>query len=128
MTKSHTGNVLITLIIFMLVASLVVASAVAIIITNSGAASKSEQGQMAYQAAEGGLEEAILQILRDPNYSGSVSNVAIGLSHYSYTVDTNNPKNIDVYGNYHHFRRHLHTTTSYNQGQLLINSWQDTFN
>jgi len=112
----------------MLISSIVVSSAVAIIITNSTAASKVEQGQMAYEAAESGLEEAIIQLLRNPDFSGTVSHVSTGLSEFSYTIGPIYPKTIDSYGSYHQFTRHLNTTATYNlQGSLIIGRWQEIY-
>ncbi|SRR5258706_9951627 len=125
--QNQNGNILITLLIFMLVATIVISASVALIITNSTSVSKIEQGQMAYQAAESGLEEAVIQLLRNPSYSGTVNNVPSGLSQFSYTVGTGNPQTIDAYGSYHGFSRHLSTTATYNQDKLVVSSWQENF-
>ncbi len=111
----------------MLISTIVISAAVAMIITNTGAISGIEQGQMAYQAAESGVEEAVIQLLRNPNFSGTVSNISTGLSKFTYTVSVSSPKTIDSYGSYLGFKRHIYVTTSYNSGQLVVNPWQESF-
>ena len=72
MTFNQKGQALITLLVFTIVAITITSAAVIIIFTNSIGTSKLEQGTNAYYVAESGAENALLRLLRDPNYSGEI--------------------------------------------------------
>src|SRR5579871_1445652 len=68
--NSEQGQSLITLL-FLMVISLIIFSAVIIIaFTNNLSASTAQQGDLAYVIAENGIENALLQLLRNPSYTG----------------------------------------------------------
>ena len=48
----------------------VTSAAIIVLASNSIAASKQEEGTTAYYAAESGAENAMLELLRNPNYTG----------------------------------------------------------
>lgn len=125
--KNKKGNMLITVIILMFIATLVVTAAVFTILSSSSSISKVEQGQMAYQAAESGMDEAILQLLRNPNYTGSENNIPTGQATFSLTVSGGATKTIDSWGKFGDFTRHIQTSASYNIGALTVNPWQEVF-
>ena len=111
----------------MFIATLVITAAVVTILSSSTSTSKVEQGQMAYQAAEGGMDEAVIQLLRNPNYVGTETNIPTGQSTFSLTVSGGATKTIDSWGKYGVFQRHIQTTASYNVGALSVNPWQEVF-
>ena len=125
--KNRQGNILITVIIFMFIATLVITAAVVTILSSSTSVSKVEQGQMAYQAAESGMDEAVIQLLRNPGYTGSQTNIPTGQSTFNLTVSGGATKTIDSWGKYGAFIRHIQTTASYNVGALSVNPWQEVF-
>lgn len=122
---NEQGSVLLTLIIFMLIASIVLAAAVTVILSSSSSTTKVEVGQMAYQAAESGIEEATLQLLRNPNFAGSQTNIPIGAASFDITVSSSWPKTIDSYGRFAGSVRHIRTTALYNVGVLTVNPWRE---
>ena len=128
--KRKSGNILITVIIFMFIATLVITGAVITILSSSSSVSKVEQGQMAYQAAEGGMDEAVIQLLRNPNYGNppvTETNIPTGQATFTLTVSGGATKTIDSYGKFGAFTRHIQTTASYNVGTLSVNPWQEVF-
>lgn len=64
------GQALITLLFFMAIGITVATAAAVVSIVNAGATSTFQQGEEARIAAESGVENAIMRLLRDPNYSG----------------------------------------------------------
>ncbi len=125
--KNCKGNILLTVVVMMFVAILVITAAVTVLISSSASTSKVEQSQMAYQAAEGGIDEGILQLLRNPNYSGSENNIPSGQATFNLTVSSGATKTIDAYGTFGSFSRHIQATATYNVGTLTVNPWQEIF-
>lgn len=64
------GQALITLLFFMAIGITVATAAVMVSLVNAGTTSTFQQGEEAHSAAEAGVENAIMRLLRDPNYSG----------------------------------------------------------
>ena len=120
------GQALVTLLVFTIVAITITSAAVVIILTNSIGTSKLEQGTNAYYSAESGAENALLRLLRDPNYTGetlpvddatvliSVSNVG---STYTVTSDA-------TLGN---FLRSIEVTATVVNNILTVDSWKEVF-
>ncbi|MBI3341885.1 hypothetical protein HY024_02075, partial [Candidatus Curtissbacteria bacterium] len=101
------GSIMLIVIIFMLVASIVIAAAITMLLSTSTSTTKVEDGQMAYQSAESGGEEAVLQLLRDPSFQGTETNIPAGQANFDITVSASWPKQIDSYGKFGVFTRHL---------------------
>lgn len=68
--KNESGQTLVALLFFVMVGMIVTTAAVIILSTNSQAAQKLSQGEVARQMAETGAENALLQLLRNKNYMG----------------------------------------------------------
>lgn len=68
--KSQKGQTLVALLFFIMVGIIVTVAAALILSTNSLAAQKLTQGEVARQLAETGAENALLQLLRDRTYTG----------------------------------------------------------
>ncbi|MBI1863460.1 hypothetical protein HYS00_05080, partial [Candidatus Microgenomates bacterium] len=76
MKTNERGQALIVLICFTLIATTIIASTVLISVATNAASGKSQEGSVAYDVAESGVENALLRLLRDPSYTGET--VAIG--------------------------------------------------
>jgi len=72
---NQRGNVLITLLIFMVVAITVITGAVTMSVINVRGISEMEQSTLAYKLAEAGMENALINLLRNPNYTGETFNI-----------------------------------------------------
>ena len=66
------------MLFFTLIGITVITSAVFIIITNSKGSSKLQQSTVAYEIAQSGAENAMLQLLRNPAYLGEVMTIGDG--------------------------------------------------
>lgn len=68
--ENENGQTLVALLFFVMVGMIVTTAAIMIMSTNSLAAQKLSQGEVARQIAETGAENALLQLLRDKTYAG----------------------------------------------------------
>jgi hypothetical protein len=78
MKKIQKGQSLIMMLFFTLIGITVISSAVFIIITNSKGSAKLQQSVVAYEIAQSGAENAMLQLLRNPAYLGEVMTIGDG--------------------------------------------------
>lgn len=124
------GQAMITLVFFVLIAMTISASAVMVMISNSIATSKFEQGNLTYYIAEAGVENAILRLLRNPSYCGEV--LPVGTGNATITVVDGSggctgvsPFTITVVGAEGNFSRTIQLQATYGTGGLVITSWEE---
>lgn len=124
------GQALVTLLIFVLIAVIITSGAIALVIINSMANTKFEQGNLAYFVAEAGTENAMLRLLRDTRYCGEVLPVGSG-SATIVVQDTNNtcngasPFTITSTGTLGTFIRTIQVTAQYDSNGLTITTWKE---
>jgi hypothetical protein len=118
------GQALITLIFFVLIASIVSTGAVMLMIVNMSSATKQEQSMLAYAIAESGVENGILRLLRDPGYTGE-TDFAVGSGTADITVTPGNPITITATGQEGKFIRTIQVTVTYSDGEYTITSWKE---
>jgi len=117
------GQALITLLFFVIIALTITSAAIIIIITNSISVSKFQEGTQAYYAAESGAENALLRLLRDPNYSGET--LTIGSETIVVTVSGSNPKTVVSVGQDGNFQRTVQAQMNYNNGYYTVSNWKE---
>lgn len=123
-TVMQRGQALITLIFFVLIAGIVSTAAVMLMIVNVTSASKLEQSMVAYSVAESGVENGILRLLRDPNYTGETG-FAVGTGTADITVTPGNPITITSTGTDGDFTRTVEVTLTYTNGIYTITTWKE---
>jgi len=116
------GQALITLLFFVLISLTIASAAIIIIITNSASANKFQEGTLAYYAAESGVENALLRLLRDPNYTGET--LIIGSTTVIATV-SGNPKTVVSVGQNGNFKRTVQAQMNYNNGYYTFSNWKE---
>jgi hypothetical protein len=119
----EAGQALVTLLFFVLISLTITAGAIIIIIANSTSASKFQEGSLAYYAAENGVENALLRILRNPNYVGEVLTVDSATA--SITVSGSNPKTIVSIGQNGNFKRTVSVQVTYSNGYYTFSNWKE---
>lgn len=73
---SQSGQALVTLLFLMVIGITVVSAAAAITFVTATSGSLTEDGTIAYNAAEAGMENAIIRMLRSPTtYTGETFNI-----------------------------------------------------
>lgn len=119
--RGQSGQAMITLIFFSIIAMTITSAAMAVMFSNSLNATRFQQGSVAYEIAQSGAENAILRIIRDSSYTGETLAVGNGtaviqVSHSgtAYTVTStgtvgNFVRKIEVDGTY---SNNLFTETS----------------
>lgn len=126
--KNQSGQALMTLLFFIIIATTVGGAAVFMIATNSTSETKFQQGEIAYEIAESGIQNGYLQLLRNPNYTGetlpvgsgsAVITVASSSAGTSYTLTSD--------GTVGNFSRTIQATLNYINYQLTIVSQQEIF-
>lgn len=122
----QSGNSLIMLLVFSVVATTVAAAAVAVIINVSQASGKVEGRVMAAQVAESGMENALMRLLRNPNYTGEILPVGTGTATISVTGTTT--KTITSIGRINNFLQTIEVIVTYNDSIMSVSSWKETFN
>lgn len=124
--NSGRGQALITLLFFTVIAINITAVAVVIIIINSLSGTKFQQGSIAYQVAETGIENAKLRLLRDPDYTGEILPVGLGTATITVTRD-NTQYMILSKGTVGNFVRQIQAGASYSASLLVITSQQEVY-
>lgn len=140
-----SGQALTMLLVFVVIAMTVSASAVSVIVNNTMGASKFQQGVDALTIAESGVENSLLRLLRDPNYTGTGYCTGTGctpeplLQVDSGTTSTSVVANdgimcppattlvITTTGTAGNFVRKIRVCASYTNNTLTVNSWNEVF-
>lgn len=117
------GQALISLIFFVVIAMIITSTAVAVSIANSISVSKLHSGTEALYIAESGIEEAVLRLIRDPNYSGGTVTVGSGTATITITGETT--KIITSEGRDGNFIRKIRATADYNDNIVSILTWTE---
>lgn len=120
---SNNGQALVTLLFFMIIAITVTSGAVVIILSNSLSASKFDQGNSAYYIAESGIENALIRLLRNPNYSGET--LPIDTGNAIIQISGSNPITITSVGTLNNLSRTIQATVDYTNNILTVQSWKE---
>lgn len=121
---NYKGQALITLLFYVIIILIITTAAVMLVATNALSATKLQEGTLAYAIAEGGAENAILRLLRDPSYTGE-NDLVIGDGTADIVVTPGNPVTLISTGNLGNFKRSIRVTLSLSAGYYTITSWQE---
>jgi hypothetical protein len=128
MKRSEAGQTLIALLIFMMLSILITTAAVAITIINSQGNNQANFGERALQAAETGAENALLQLERDPAYTGETMTINSS-STATITVSGTTTRTITSVGTVAGigtFKRTVLVTATYSGPTFTVTSWIET--
>lgn len=123
MHQLQSGQALLSLLFFIVIAITVTSGAVIVIIANNINTTKFAQSTRAYYVAESGIENGILRLLRDPTYSGETLPVSDGTA--TITVSGTGPYTITAKGQVGNFIRTIQVVVSYDSSGLTITSWTE---
>ena len=123
MKNFQRGQALVTLLFFVLISLTITSAAIIIIIANSLSASKFQEGTLSYYTAESGVENALLRLLRDPNYAGET--MTIGSTTVVVTVTGTNPKTVVSVAQNGNFKRTVQAQATYNNGLYTFSNWKE---
>ena len=130
-SRLGNGQALITLLFFTVIGVTVTTGAIGLILVNSINGSKQQQGELAYQVAESGIENALIRVLRTPppTYIGETLVVGNGTATITATVSGTaiDPFVIDSKGQVGNFTRQIEVKTQYQNNLLQIVSQREVF-
>ena len=119
------GQALVALLFFVVIATIYTSAAVIIIASNSLSASRSQRGVTTARFAEGFMEDTLLNLIRNPDYSGGTFNFEDGSVIVEITGDET--KTILVQSAVGDSLRKLEAVVSLESGQLEVVSWKEVF-
>lgn len=119
------GQALVSLLFFVLIAITVTTSAIFVLYTSSQSSSENEQGINAYYIAETGIENAILKLLRDPNYTGETLTLENGTA--TIQVINGSPITIVSQGESGNSLKKIQAEMLYNNYKLEVVSWKEVY-
>lgn len=125
MKNNNHGQALVTLLFFMIIAITVTTGAIVIILTNSEGATSVSREETAYYAAEAGMENAVLRLLRDRTYTGET--LPVGESQVQITVSGNNPYIATSSATLGNYVGKIEAQASYNNYILTVDYWKQIF-
>lgn len=123
--KKDNGQALVTLLVFTTITLLITTAAVVMIIVNSLAVTKFQEATSALYVAESGAENAILRLLRNPNYAGETLSVGEGWAAITVADGIGDQKIISSAGAKGNFLRRIQVTIDYAGNVLTILSWKE---
>jgi len=118
--NNQKGQAVLTLLFFMVIGLSIITAVVIVVVNTAQAGSNTEQGTLAYYSAETGAENALLRLLRDPNYTGEVMNIDGG----TVTIVVNGGV-ITSTGRIDNSIRKVQVQTVYNGNVLTVSSWKE---
>lgn len=105
---------------FILVAMTVITTTITTVISNTRSASVGEQAVDAYYVAEAGAENALIRLLRDPNYVGET--LSVGVNSAVVTVAGGVITSVGTASN---LTKKIQVDVSYNDNQMVVTSWKE---
>jgi hypothetical protein len=118
------GQALVILLVFMAVAITVTTTAAMILMGAQKTTSSYEVSTDAYSVAESGMENALMRLLRDPDYSGETLTVGDGIATISATGQGAVVISAGRVGNY---IRTIKVTAGFTNNILTVNTWQEIY-
>jgi hypothetical protein len=118
-----SGQTLITILFFMVVAVTIISTAIVLLVKNSQSTTQLAVGMNAYAVAEGGAENAVLRLLRDDSYTGETMTIGDGSA--VITVTGGSTKTITSQGQVGNNIKRIQVVVGYTNNILTINSWTE---
>jgi hypothetical protein len=118
------GQALVTLLFFILISLTITSGAIIIIIANSVSVSKFQEGDLSYYAAESGVENALLRLLRDPDYAGETLTIG-GTTVIATVSGAVFPKTVTATGQNGNFKRKVQAQINYDGIHYTFSNWKE---
>lgn len=119
------GQALLTLLFFVVIAISVITAAVFVLAENSLSTSKSQEGSVAYYAAESGVENAILQLERNPGYTGEI--VQVDTATVTVTVTQGSSITILSVAKEGNSIRKIQVQAVFTNNMISVSSWKEVY-
>lgn len=122
--KCKEGQAMTLLLVFVAVASVIISAVVIVTIINSASTSKDSLGEESFLVAEAGAENAIISLVRNPNYTGETMSVGTYGSAI-ITVTGTTTKTIISEGVVGNFRRKVQIVGNFSNNVFTLTSWTE---
>ena len=121
--KNQSGQALVVLLFFMIIAITLSTTAIAVVANNSLSVTRTEESTHALEIAEAGAQNALIRLIRTPGYSGETLTVSGGSATVVVTgVNTKTILSTGVNGSY---IRKIQVQVTFSGGILTVTSWQE---
>lgn len=119
----QSGQSVVTLIVFIMIFISIITMSIVMIGVNSLAANDFQQGITARQIADSGVEEALLRLLRNPDYPGETLPLGGGSAIITVTGGQSDKTVVSI-GSLGNSRKTIRVNVHYND-IMTISSWQE---
>jgi hypothetical protein len=121
--KKQSGQALIVLLFFMIIAITLSTTAIAVVANNSLSVTRTEESAHALEIAEAGAQNALIRLIRNPAYGGETLTVGGGSA--TVIVTGTSTKKILSTGINGSFTRKIQELATFSGGILSVTSWQE---
>ena len=121
--KKNNGSALLAVIVISAVATVIFTSASTSLLGQLIQSNTSSNTTKAYLLAESGIEDAILNLLRNQTYSGNT--LTVNGSDITINVTGTNPKTITSTVEFNNTKRTIEVIVLSTENNLQINSWRE---
>lgn len=122
--RDQSGQTIIALLIFMLLAITITTTAVAVTVINLQGGTAFANGEIALNDANTGAENAIEQLERNPSYGGETMTLTDGTA--TITVSGTTTKTIISVGAFGNFRRTVTVVAANASNTITPTNWSET--
>jgi len=123
--SNQHGQTLVSLLVFSVMAIAAASAATAVIINSAQATAIIKSHDELVVAAESGVENALLALIRNPAYSGEV--ITIGSIQTVVTVTGSTTKLIESTATEGNYRATTQATVEYIDNRLTVTSWNTVY-
>lgn len=123
LNKTTKGQALTSLLAFTAMAIIVTTGAITVSIINATAGDNFSQGNRALYAAQAGAENAVLKLLRDENYTGTI--MQIDSDQVDISVTGSATKTINSQSAVGSFKRKVEVIGNFNNNVFTVISWKE---
>ena len=121
--ESQSGQALVVLLFYMIIAITLSTTAVAVVLANSLSVTRSEQGAHALEIAEAGAENALIRLIRNTDYAGESLTIDGGSA--TATVSGTGVKTVTSVGVVGGFTRTIQVIATVTNGVINVTAWQE---
>jgi len=122
---TNKGQTLVTLLVFAVVAIAITTTAVAMMINIAKSASIVESRFITSQAAESAIENAIIRILRDPDYYGET--LFVGDASVMISIAGTDPIIITADATFGNYIQTIQASITYIDNRLTVTDWEHIY-
>ncbi len=123
--KNQSGQAIIVLLFFMIIAITLSTTAIAVVASNSLSVTRTEESIHALEIAEAGAQNALIRLIRNPNYAGETLTIDGGSA--TVVVTGGSTKIIFSTGVNGSFTRKIQVQGTFSSGIFTVTSWKEIF-